>query len=66
MGLIPTGDTAEDQVASVDQGSQVLAAILRQETWFVLGSDRGPDPGGLSLLDPQPHPSSRCGCHHHL
>ena len=61
VGLIPTGDTAEDQVASVDQGSQVLAAILRQETWFVLGSDEAPDPGGLSLLDPPASPSSRCG-----
>lgn len=55
VGLIPTGDTAEDQVASVDQGSQVLAAILRAGDLVRPGQRRGPDPGGLPLLDPQPH-----------
>lgn len=39
VGLIPTGDTGEEKVASADAGSQALAAVLRQETWFVLGWD---------------------------
>ena len=52
VGLIPTGDTAEDQVASVDQGSQVLAAILRQETWFVLGSDEALTQAGYLCWTP--------------
>lgn len=40
MGLIPAGETAAERLASVEQGSQQLAGILRQETWFVLASDK--------------------------
>lgn len=40
VGLIPTGDTAQERLESANQGSQQLAAILRQETWFVLASDK--------------------------
>lgn len=39
VGLIPNGDTGEAKLESVQTGSQALAAILRQETWFVLGQD---------------------------
>ena len=39
VGLIPQGETGEEKVASVRAGSRQLAAILRQETWFVLGQD---------------------------
>lgn len=40
VGLIPAGETAAERLASVEQGSQQLAGILRQETWFVLASDK--------------------------
>ena len=39
VGLIPSGDTGEAKLESIRTGSQALAAILRQETWFVLGED---------------------------
>lgn len=39
VGLIPGGDNGEAKLASVQAGSKALAAILRQETWFVLGED---------------------------
>ena len=39
MGLIPGGESGEAKLASVQTGSKALAAILRQETWFVLGED---------------------------
>ena len=39
VGLIPGGDNGEAKLASVQTGSKALAAILRQETWFVLGED---------------------------
>lgn len=39
VGLIPQGETAEEQLKSVREGSHRLAAILRQETWFVLGEN---------------------------
>ncbi len=39
VGLIPAGDTGDAKLESVQTGSQTLAAILRQETWFVLGQD---------------------------
>lgn len=39
VGLIPGGDNGQAKLASVQTGSKALAAILRQETWFVLGED---------------------------
>ena len=38
-GRIPGGDSGQAKRASVQTGSKALAAILRQETWFVLGED---------------------------
>ena len=52
VGLIPTGDTGEEKVASADAGSQVLAAILRQETWFVLGWDEALAEAGYLCWSP--------------
>lgn len=40
VGLIPQGDTPAQRLASANEGSGVLARILRQETWFVLVSDK--------------------------
>lgn len=40
VGLIPKGDTPAQRLESVKAGSAQLAAILRQETWFVLASDQ--------------------------
>ena len=39
VGLIPGGDSGQAKLTSVQTGSKALAAILRQETWFVLGED---------------------------
>ena len=39
VGLIPDGDSGQAKLASVQTGSKALAAILRQETWFILGED---------------------------
>lgn len=39
VGLIPAGDSSEARLKSVAEGSKILAKVLRQETWFVLGSD---------------------------
>ena len=52
VGLIPTGDTGEEKVASADAGSQALAAILRQETWFVLGWDEALAEAGYLCWSP--------------
>lgn len=40
VGLIPDGDTPEERLASVLAGSETVARLLRQETWFVLASDK--------------------------
>lgn len=40
IGLIPKGENAQQRLESVQQGSRLLAKILRQETWFVLGNDQ--------------------------
>lgn len=40
VGLVPVGDTPAQRLESVQAGSQTLARILRQETWFVLADDK--------------------------
>ena len=40
VGLIPAGDTPEERLASALAGSETVARILLQETWFVLASDK--------------------------
>lgn len=40
VGLIPSGDTPEARLASVQKGAALVEKILRQEVWFVLGSDQ--------------------------
>ena len=52
VGLIPAGDTAEERLESVENGSRQLAAILRQETWFVLGQDQGLSDAGYLCWSP--------------
>lgn len=52
VGLIPTGDTPAQRLESVQQGSQQLAAILRQETWFVLADDKELSEAGYLCWSP--------------
>lgn len=52
VGLIPTGDTPAQRLESAQKGSQQLAAILRQETWFVLGSDKELSEAGYLCWSP--------------
>lgn len=40
VGLIPVGETAEEQLQSVKKGAEVLSCILHQETWFVLSGEK--------------------------
>lgn len=40
IGLIPDGDTPEKRLASVLAGSDTVAKLLHQETWFVLSSEK--------------------------
>ena len=40
VGLIPKGDTPAQRLASVRNGSQEIARILRQETWFALSAEQ--------------------------
>lgn len=40
VGLIPVGETAKEQLQSVEEGAQVLSRILHQETWFVLSGEK--------------------------
>ena len=40
IGLIPDGDTSEARLVSVRAAGAVLTRVLRQESWFVLSSDR--------------------------
>lgn len=52
VGLIPQGETAQDQLNSVAEGSSQLARILRQETWFVLSSDQAFTQAGYLCWSP--------------
>ena len=52
VGLIPQGETAQDQLNSVAEGSRLLARILRQETWFVLSSDQAFTQAGYLCWSP--------------
>ena len=40
VGLIPSGDTPEARLASTLAGSEIIARLLHQETWFVLSADK--------------------------
>ena len=40
VGLIPSGDTPEARLESVQKGAALVEKIIRQEVWFVLGSDQ--------------------------
>ncbi len=40
VGLIPQGQTLEEQLGSIGEGNRLLFQILRQETLFVLVSDQ--------------------------
>ena len=40
VGLIPVGDSAEARLQSVQKGAGLVEKIIRQEVWFVLGSDQ--------------------------
>ncbi len=40
MGLVPSGDTPEARLKSVQQGADLVEKIIRQEVWFVLGNDQ--------------------------
>ncbi len=40
VGLDPKGDTPAQRLESTREGSEELARILRQETWFVLADDQ--------------------------
>ena len=57
VGIIPAGDTAAERLESVERGSEVLAQILRQETWFVLGSDADIAEAGYICWSPGLTPS---------
>lgn len=52
VGLIPQGETAQEQLNSVAEGSRQLARILRQETWFVLSSDQAFTQAGYLCWSP--------------
>lgn len=52
IGLIPQGESAQQRLESVRQGSRSLARILRQETWFVLGEDQGLSDAGYLCWSP--------------
>ncbi len=52
VGLIPEGDTSAQRLESVQNGSRRLASILRQETWFVLGSDQALSDAGYLCWSP--------------
>ena len=52
VGLAPVGDTPAQRLASVLSGSEDLARILRQETWFVLSDDRELSEAGYLTWSP--------------
>lgn len=52
VGLIPVGDTPQEKLESVQAGSRLVAQILRQEVWFVLGSDQTLSDAGYLCWSP--------------
>lgn len=52
VGLIPVGDTPQEKLESVQTGSRLVAQILRQEVWFVLGSDQALSDAGYLCWSP--------------
>lgn len=52
IGLIPSGDTPEARLASVEKASALVEKILRQEVWFVLGSDQALTEAGYLCWSP--------------
>lgn len=58
VGLIPVGDTPQARLESVQTGSRLVAQILRQETWFVLGSDQTLADAGYLCWTPGLTPSA--------
>ena len=59
VGLIPDGDTPEKRLASALAGSETVARLLHQETWFVLTSDKElADAGFLTWMPTFTLPSS--------
>lgn len=58
VGLIPTGETAEERLQSVREGQALLGRILRQETWFVLSGDKELADAGYLCWSPGLTPKS--------
>lgn len=58
VGLIPVGDTPQAKLESVQTGSRLVAQILRQEVWFVLGSDQTLSEAGYLCWSPGLTPSA--------
>lgn len=58
VGLIPVGDTPQERLESVQTGSRLVAQILRQEVWFVLGSDQILSDAGYLCWSPGLTPSA--------
>ncbi len=52
VGLIPTGNSAQERQNSVETGRALVARILRQETWFVLGQDKALSDAGYLCWQP--------------
>jgi hypothetical protein len=58
IGLIPAGDTAQEQLASVEEGSRQIKKLLRQETWFVLSQEKTLTDAGFLGWSPDLSPSA--------
>lgn len=58
IGLIPKGDTAQAQLESVQKGSALVAKILHQEVWFVLGNEEKLANAGYVCWSPQMTPDT--------
>lgn len=58
VGLIPAGDTPQEKLESIRAGSRLVAQILRQEVWFVLGSDQTLSDAGYLCWSPGLTPSA--------
>ena len=52
IGLIPTGDTGQAKLESIQTASSQIAALIRQETWFVLGQDEALASAGYLCWSP--------------
>lgn len=52
VGLIPTGETAKEQLQSVEEGAKLLSRILHQETWFVLSGEKALADAGYLCWSP--------------